>query len=191
MVPSCTAELNKLMNELEVSELEAPTGVLSVQAYMQLLTIYLHQNDLCNAKYLWKRIPSDMKTANEELGRVWTVGQCMWQRNWPAVHTALNVEWSEDVKDVMTALKDNVRERVMRLISKAYSSLNLATMATMSGMSLDEARQAAIDRGWTVDGTIVQPRKQIDEEQYSQSDKICLTEEQLQKLTQFVSFLEN
>ena len=79
----------------------------------------------------------------------------------------------------------------MRLISKAYSSLNLMTMATMSGMSLDEARQAAIDRDWTVDGTIVQPRKQIDEEQYSQSDKICLTEEQLQKLTQFVSFLEN
>ncbi|XP_018316441.1 COP9 signalosome complex subunit 8 [Mycetomoellerius zeteki] len=191
MVPSCTVELNKLMNELEISELEAPTGVISAQAYMRLLAIYLHRNDLCNAKYLWKRIPPDVKAAHEELGRVWTVGQCMWQRNWPAVHTALNVEWSEDVKDVMTALKDNVRERVMRLISKAYSSLNLTTMATMSGMSLDEARQAATDRGWTVDGTIVQPRKQIDEEQYSQSDKICLTEEQLQKLTQFVSFLEN
>lgn len=79
----------------------------------------------------------------------------------------------------------------MRLISKAYSSLNLATMATMSGMSPDEARQAALDRGWNVDGTIVQPCKQIDEEQYDLSDKICLTEEQLQKLTQFVSFLEN
>ncbi|KAG5306290.1 PREDICTED: COP9 signalosome complex subunit 8 [Acromyrmex echinatior] len=191
MVPSCTVELNKLMNELEISELESPTGVISAQAYMRLLAVYLHRNDLCNAKYLWKRIPPDVKAAHEELGRVWTVGQCMWQRNWPAVHTALNVEWSEDVKDVMTALKDNVRERVMRLISKAYSSLNLTTMATMSGMSLDEVRQAAIDRGWIVDGTIVQPRKQIDEEQYSQSDKICLTEEQLQKLTQFVSFLEN
>ncbi|XP_018407038.1 PREDICTED: COP9 signalosome complex subunit 8 [Cyphomyrmex costatus] len=191
MLPSCTVELNKLMNELEMNELEASTGIMSAQAYMRLLAIYLHRNDLCNAKYLWKRIPSDLKAANEELGRVWTVGQCMWQRNWPAVHTALNVEWSEDVKDVMTALKDNVRERVMRLISKAYSSLDLTTMTTMSGMSLDEARQAAIDRGWTVDGTIVEPREQIDEEQYSQSDKICLTEEQLQKLTQFVSFLEN
>lgn len=66
----------------------------------------------------------------------------------------------------------------------------------MSGMSLDEARQAVIDRGWSVDGislhgTVVQPCKQIDEEQYSQLDKICLTEEQLEKLTQFVSFLEN
>ncbi|KAL0119167.1 hypothetical protein PUN28_009638 [Cardiocondyla obscurior] len=191
MVPSCTVELNKLMNELEISELESPNGVISAQSYMRLLAIYLHQNDLCNAKYLWKRIPLEVKTAHEELGRVWTVGRCMWQRKWPAVHIALNVEWSEDIKDVMVALKENVRERVMRLISKAYSSLNLTTMATMSGMSLDEARQAAIDRGWTVDGAIVQPRKQIDEEQYNQSDKVCLTEEQLQKLTQFVSFLEN
>ncbi|XP_029176682.1 COP9 signalosome complex subunit 8 isoform X2 [Nylanderia fulva] len=157
---------------------------------MRLLAIYLYQNDLSNAKFLWKRIPSDVKAAHEELKRIWTVGQRMWQRNWPAVHAALNIEWSEDVKDIMTALKDNVRERVMRLISKAYSSLNLATMATMSGMSLDEARQAAIDRGWSVDGTIVQPYTQIHEEIF-QSDKICLTEEQLEKLTQFVSFLEN
>ncbi|XP_011880896.1 PREDICTED: COP9 signalosome complex subunit 8 isoform X1 [Vollenhovia emeryi] len=191
MVPNCTLELNKLMSELEISELESPTGVVTAQAYMRLLATYLHQNDLCNAKYLWKRIPPDVKAANEELTRVWTVGQCMWQRNWPAVHAALNVEWSEDIKDDMAALKDNVRERVMRLISKAYSSLNLTTMATMSGMSLDEARRAAIDRGWHVDDTIVQPRKQVDEEQYNQSDKVCLTEEQLQKLTQFVSFLEN
>jgi len=84
----------------------------------------------------------------------------------------------------------------MRLISKAYASLNLSAMATMTGMSLAEARQAAIDRGWNVqdtnlDATIVLPRKKLEELEYNQPDKICLTEEQLQKLTQFVSFLEN
>lgn len=29
----------------------------------------------------------------------------MWQRDWPAVHVALNTEWSEDVSDIMAALK--------------------------------------------------------------------------------------
>ena len=29
----------------------------------------------------------------------------MWQRDWPAVHVALNAEWSEDVSDIMAALK--------------------------------------------------------------------------------------
>lgn len=46
-----------------------------------------------------------MKAAHEDLRRIWIVGQRMWQRNWPAVHAALNVEWGEDVKDIMTALK--------------------------------------------------------------------------------------
>lgn len=92
-------------------------------------------------------------------------------------------------------LADKVRERIMRLISKAYSSLNLPAMAIMTGMPLADARQAAIDRGWDVqdnlDATIVLPWKKLEELEYSQTDKICLTEEQLQKLTQFVSFLEN
>lgn len=46
-----------------------------------------------------------MKAANEELGRIWLVGQRMWQRDWAAVHVALNTEWSEDVADIMAALK--------------------------------------------------------------------------------------
>lgn len=89
-----------------------------------------------------------------------------------------------------------LHERIMRLIAKAYSSLDLTAMATMCGLSLEEAKQAAINRGWNVDGTIVQPRiekrNDEDEEQYqNEMSKLCLTEEQLQKLTQFVSFLEN
>lgn len=62
----------------------------------------------CNAKYLWKRIPSNLKTANEELGRIWLVGQRMWQRDWSAVHVALNAEWSEDIADIMAALKGTI-----------------------------------------------------------------------------------
>lgn len=83
----------------------------------------------------------------------------------------------------------------MRLISKAYSSLNLSTMATMTGLPSTEAQQAAIDRGWTVqdgsDAIIVLPWEKLEDLECNQTDKICLTEEQLEKLTQFVSFLEN
>lgn len=195
MVPSCTMDFNKMRNELEMSELEAPNGIVSAEVYAQLLAVYLHQNDLCQAKYLWKRIPADLKTENEELQRIWTVGQHMWQRNWPEVHAALNIDWTIDVRDIMAALKDKIRERIMRLISKAYSSLNLSTMATMTGMSLTEARQAAIDRHWdvqdTLDATIVLPWRKKLEELECNPTEICLIEEQLQELTQFVSFLEN
>ncbi|XP_076240475.1 COP9 signalosome subunit 8 isoform X2 [Calliopsis andreniformis] len=183
-------EVDKFLQELEKAELEAPDGVASTQTYAQLLAVYLYQNDLCNAKYLWKRIPSDLKTGNAELGQIWVVGQRMWQRDWPAVHVALNAEWSEDVSDIMAALKENVRERAITLISKAYSSLGLTVFASMTGLTLEEARQVAVERGWTIEGTMVQPCK-IEKEESKLDNEVCLTEDQLHKLTQFVSFLEN
>ncbi|XP_015608883.1 COP9 signalosome complex subunit 8 [Cephus cinctus] len=181
-------EVGKLVLELEKAELEAPGGVASAQAYAQLLAVYLYQNDLCNAKYLWKRIPANIKSKSTELGRIWVVGQRMWQRDWPAVHTALNAEWSEHIFSIMNALKDSVRERAMSLISEAYSSLGLTGLAAMTGLSLEQARQAAVEKGWGIDGMTVQPCK-LDKEQCQ--TQASLTEDQLYKLTQFVSFLEN
>ena len=183
-------EVDKFLHELEKAELEAPDGVASAQTYAQLLAVYLYQNDLCNAKYLWKRIPSNLKTRCAELGQIWLVGQRMWQRDWPGIHVALTVEWSQDVSDIMAALKDNVRERAITLVSKAYSSLDVTVFASMTGFTLEEARRVAIERGWTVDGSMVQPCK-IEKEENSLDNEVCLTEDQLHKLTQFVSFLEN
>ncbi|XP_012285628.1 COP9 signalosome complex subunit 8 [Orussus abietinus] len=181
-------EVGKLISELEKAELEAPNGIATPQTYAQLLALYLHGNDLCHAKYLWKRIPSDVKEANPELWQIWVVGQHMWQRHWPAVHLALKVEWSEDVKHIMNALKENVRERALSLIAEAYSSLSLFCVVRMTGLSMEEARHTITERGWTIDGNTVQPCKADKEQSFSQAS---LTEDQLNKLTQFVSFLEN
>lgn len=85
---------------------------------------------------------------------------------------------------------ENVRERAITLISKAYSSLGLTVFASMTGLTLEEARRVAVERGWTVDGTMVQPCK-IQKEESNLANDVCRTEDQLYKLTQFVSFLEN
>ncbi|XP_043288087.1 COP9 signalosome complex subunit 8 [Venturia canescens] len=182
-------EVENLLSELEKAELEAATGALPAQTYTQLLALYLHENDLCNAKFLWKRIPTNIKTSTPELLKIWQVGQKMWKRDWSAVHAALNCEWSEDVRNIMNALKENVRERAMSLISEAYSSVELSAVSLMTGLTAEEARSAVLDRGWGLEDTTVKPRK-CDREQ-SNATNASLTEDQLYKLTQFVSFLEN
>lgn len=56
----------------------------------------------CNAKFLWKRIPADVKSANPELARIWAVGQSMWKKDFPGIYKALNENsWSEDISDIM------------------------------------------------------------------------------------------
>lgn len=83
----------------------AATGAtVSPQLYTQLLAIYLLQNDLCNAKYLWKRIPQTVKSTHPEIHNVWKVGQKMWQRDFPGIYEALNKQWSNDLAEIMQKL---------------------------------------------------------------------------------------
>lgn len=65
----------------------------------------MHYLFRCNAKFLWKRIPISVKTANPEIGQIWSVGQHMWQKDFPAIYRSLAaVTWSEPVAEIMKAL---------------------------------------------------------------------------------------
>ncbi|KAG5876456.1 hypothetical protein JTB14_032689 [Gonioctena quinquepunctata] len=182
-------DLNQLAQDLERQELEAPNATPSPQVYEQLLATYLYQNDLCNAKYLWKRIPQSVKSSNPELGHIWDVGQSMWNRDFPAIYKALNaVTWSETVVDIMKMVQDVVRARAVDLISQAYSSITLDTVSAMTGLSPDVCIPACADRGWKFepDTKMIHPVRNTIEHIGQTS-----SEDQLYKLTDFVSFLEN
>lgn len=181
--------IDKLAEDLERQELEAPTGIASPQVYSQLLAIYLYQNDLCNAKFLWKRVPANVKTANPEIGHIWTVGQHLWRGDFPATYKALNaVNWTEIVADIMKNVQVVVRSRAVDLISQAYSSITLDTVVAMTGLTPDICTAACVEKGWRVesDAKMVYPVRQASEPIVQPS-----SEDQLYKLTDFVSFLEN
>ncbi|KAI4465029.1 cop9 signalosome complex subunit 8 [Holotrichia oblita] len=184
-----TENINALAEELEKQELEAINGVALPQTYERLLAIYLYQNDLCNAKYLWKRIPPTVKANTTELGQIWAVAQHMWQRDFAAVYKALNtVKWSDTVAEIMMLVQDKVRSRAVDLISQAYSSITLDTIASMTGLTIEVAGGACMEKGWHIeaDTHIVRPiRPKIENCGHISS------EDQLFKLTDFVSFLEN
>ncbi|KAK7872097.1 hypothetical protein R5R35_005177 [Gryllus longicercus] len=179
--------IRKLAEDLEKQELDAPGGIPPSQVYAQLLAIYLYQNDLCNAKYLWKRIPQNVKSSHSELNSIWKVGQKMWLRDFPGVYAALNTEWSENVSQIMQALQESVRKRAIHLVAQAYSSIKLDDLTQFLGLPSEQAAQAAIEQGWQMDaGLMVKPCSPP-----SEPYQVTSREEQLYKLTEFVSFLEN
>ncbi|KAG7167192.1 COP9 signalosome complex subunit 8-like [Homarus americanus] len=127
------------------------------------------------AKFLWKRIPSSTKSATPELARIWQVGQHLWQRDLPAVYAALKREWSPTVKDIMKAVQ-------------AYTSISADDFAQLVGMSVDEAVVAAKGHGWGYD----EPTRMIlPMPQAPQPHTPTPSEEQLRRLADYVSFLEN
>ena len=59
----------------------------------------------CAAKFLFKRIPDDVKKDHTELKKIWDVGMALWNRDFPTAFVALEQEWSESVKPIMQAVK--------------------------------------------------------------------------------------
>ncbi|XP_050419353.2 COP9 signalosome complex subunit 8 [Patella vulgata] len=181
-------DFRRLERDLEAQELESPGGIAGSYIYSQLLSIYLVHNDTCNAKFLWKRIPQNIKTSNTELNQIWAVGQKMWQRDYPGVYETLKYDWSDRIKPIMNSLTESIRQGAFRLVSLAYSSINSEEFASFVGMPVSEAVQAAVAKGWIEDAQnkILTPKK---------AEKIVdpplPSERQLSVLTDYVSFLEN
>ncbi|GBP49017.1 COP9 signalosome complex subunit 8 [Eumeta japonica] len=83
---------------------------------------------------------------------------------------------------------DHVRERSFNLIGRSYSTISLDTVMNMTGLNKDAAERACRDRKWEIseDGTTVLPVLPTQATSLHTS-----SEDQLFKLTEFVSFLEN
>jgi len=181
-------DYEKLCRDLEQQELDSATGVCSAQVYGQMLALYLLQPDLANAKFLWKRIPSAVKTSNVELSQIWAVGQKLWSKEYTGLYESFNKDWSEPIRPLMDALKESTRSHSFDLLSTAYSSIKASELSVFVGLPLIEAVQAAKSRGWQYDQNLnlLTPVPQVREKMSGIS-----SEQHLSRLTDFVSFLEN
>lgn len=131
----------------------------------------------------------------------------MWKRDFPAIYKDLNaVKWSEPVNEIMTRVHgniihdpatvrilyhfflDNVRARAVNLIAHVYSSIALQMVAEMTGLSAEVAGTACLERGWVVENDTQMVHPIIPPASTSIETS---SEDQLYKLTDFVSFLEN
>jgi len=173
---------------LEFQELQGlgPEG-FSAEGYTELLATYLLRGDLCDAKFLWKRIPPLKKQQNVELAAVWSVGQTLWLRDMPNFYlTARSFQWSATIAPIMAQLIESIQEKMVRLIGTAYTSIQVDDVAALLGITAEETGALAISRGWTMNEGLIQPTESPPEELV-----LASAEEQLGKLTDFVTFLEN
>jgi len=155
---------------------------------IQLLAYYI-LNDLNSARFLWKRIPSEIRASNTELQAIWTVGKHLWPatRNYPEVYNSLRaVDWHPQYAILVSALEEAFRERTLQLISRAYSMISLKDCANLVGLSDEEMLAFATSLGWDYDDTsnYLRPVKK----KVEQEERTSL--EQLQQLTEYIVFLE-
>jgi len=169
-----------------------------------------------NAKLLWKRIPSSIKTENSELSAIWEIGKKLWNRELSAIYSLLkDYEWPNHLKNVMKCIAgldqsiyksiyclfifyllipsillttETTRKRALNLISKGFTSISLDEISNYIGLSEEETIETIRTLGWNIDfeSRFVTPSKPS-----NNVEEISSSEEQLAKLTEYVAFLEN
>lgn len=176
-----------LMTELERQEFE--NEKCSSRVYEQLLVMYLANNDYPNAKFLWKRAPANIKEESQELIRLWEIGKKLIQNDIPTVYEAIDsYTWPEHLSKIVKFLRDEIKKRALQLIGKSYSTICFEDFMKFTGLTNEEeVVTLAESLNWKVDPTfgIEIPKKTNYEEDHTSN------QEQLEKMTEYVAFLEN
>eukprot|EP01121_Diplochlamys_sp_Union-15-3_P001723 TRINITY_DN1149_c0_g3_i1.p1 TRINITY_DN1149_c0_g3~~TRINITY_DN1149_c0_g3_i1.p1 ORF type:complete len:195 (-),score=33.68 TRINITY_DN1149_c0_g3_i1:96-680(-) len=176
----------QLLVKLEDYELEAATSNQGEKPFFAIqLLAYLIIGDLDNARFLWRRIPKELK--NNEIEGVWQIGRQMWKRNFSDIYKAIKSfkATNELYKTLIERLSDSFKERTFNLLSSAYTSIGVDDAATYLGSNPADVVKYATSRGWVFKDKLLYP-KPIVEKKVQTADL-----NHLQSLTEYVVYLEN
>ncbi|EEY63010.1 COP9 signalosome complex subunit, putative [Phytophthora infestans T30-4] len=147
-------QLKAVSEELELVAATATSSAqsaLSPDLYASYLLVVLLSKNLNDARFLWKRIPIEIKQLSEELRNVWKVGRALWQRNLAAAYAAMDYDWSPSQQGLVEALKTSTRQDAAELLSLAYSTVSVSDVAFALGFARHEdAVQYCSSLGWEV-----------------------------------------
>jgi len=73
--------------QLEERELHSLSGELSGEEYSELLSLYLVENDLVNAKAVWSRTPVNIKSSSVEIKAIWEIAKAILTSDYAGLST--------------------------------------------------------------------------------------------------------
>ncbi|VAH47771.1 unnamed protein product [Triticum turgidum subsp. durum] len=156
--------------------------------YAVHLLAHLYLNDLNSARFLWKTVPQEVKEAHPELGAIWKIGQCLWNRDYAGVYTsAQGFEWGPEIADFVAGFLESYRKRIFELLTSAYTTISIADVAHFMGMSEEDATNYAVQNGWSLDVATKMLTVRKQKPQTNQK----LDASKLQRLTECVFHLEH
>jgi COP9 signalosome complex subunit 8 len=121
---------------------------------------------------------------------MYKVYQSLWNHDNVAFYKAINHDWSKNVSELMFELKDKIQAETIDLIGRSYSMIYENVFNEMTNQTPDMLTECCKTLNWEItdgpQGKLILPKPSpID--RYGSTN----SEDQLHKLTDFVSFLEN
>jgi len=207
--------INRLRSICEQAELNFMGSKLfdaQAIAYKFQLLVYLIQNEFPLAKYLWKRLPVELKIQNQssepetgkeyyakfraqamEIQALWAIGQAMWREEFAAVRQSMYAfKWSNYLRPLVNELERTHKQRMVELVNQAYTSISVKELAEgYLGGTLDSSTAKDIEKliseqeNWTID-----PKDNQVIVIAHKKQELPLDVNMLNELTQYVCFME-
>jgi len=180
-------ELIRVCEQYEFESANEAPSAATLPFYGVQLFAYLLINDLNSARFLWKRIPTDVKAAVPEFASIWRIGQSMWKREYNNIYASLQVNWPPVYQALARNLVDQFRQRTFVLLSRAYTTISVNDCAIILGLPPADAVKLTTQRGWQYEQAtnVLRPIPVVE----AKVQKTSL--DQLQDLTKYVVFLES
>jgi len=183
-------KFDTVYEECENWEFECAKHALSPDTmpfYSVQLLAYLIENETEHARFLWKRIPSVVKTNDPEVCAVWEIAKNVLSRNYTGIYNAINAfQWSLQTESLVRVLTEKFRQQTVELVGNAYSNIDVEDFATLTGTDPQSAIAVASQKGWEhePDSNSLLPKHDVG----AKVQKTGL--DQLQQLTEYVVWLE-
>ncbi|KAG9293057.1 hypothetical protein G9A89_016419 [Geosiphon pyriformis] len=161
------ASLVSFCEDLEFNLALTPNNNIPLEdLYSPYIAGFLVQNELIDkdlehkplfsnspaARFLWKRIPERVKSSSEELKAVWSVGTALWKRDFANVYGLIETrQWKPLIAPLMTSLAEILRERMLNLLTEAYSSIGTDEVSRYLGLPHDRLLPILVEIGWIHD----------------------------------------
>lgn len=120
---------------------------------------------------------------------MYKVYQCLWNNNLPAFYKEIKFEWSKSVAEIMFELHEKIQLETVNLIGRAYSSIFETNFSEMTNQNSGTIQDTCSALDWNIEDIPV--RTVIPKKPLVGKEILTSAEDQLGRLTDFVSFLEN
>lgn len=161
---------------------------MTVEQYAKLFSAYLFTNELCAAKFLWRRVPEIMKN-DPELQKVWSIGKALWTKHYTQAYELIDCKWSDVLTPIMVAIKHRIQQDTLKFISMHYENIQFDTFQTFMGVDKEQTERIVESEGWTCKDGYIFPVAIAELELGLNGSQEIL--DRLITLSSFTSYIEN
>lgn len=109
------------------------------------MIIYILQNDIYGAKYLWKRAPFNIKTEGSQFTIIWAICQCLIQNSSSDAYTIIkSYSWSPGVTILISRLRAHIQNMSIILIQGSYHTITISDIMILLDMDRSQCLEGII-----------------------------------------------